>query len=611
MTRSLLVLALFPLGALAVDVSVDASAGRRPISPFIYGINFGSEEQLQRMGATVRRFGGNATSRYNWKNSTSNRAADWYFENIPDEVPSGFQSVPDAFVSLTKARGAQPLLTVPMIGYLAKDSPANHPFACAYKVSKYGAQTDVDPWDTDCGNGIRASDGQRITGNDPLDTSIAADHTWTRDWVAHLVGQFGGGATTGVRFYNLDNEPALWHETHRDVHPAPSTYAELKAKLEAHGAALKQADPGALTLGPAEWGWTGYFDSAAGERSTIGMDFVPWYLEQARAYETAHGVRILDFLDLHFYPQGQGVFSNDTSAATNALRLRQTRGLWDPSYLDESWITCCYGGVVRLIPRMREWVDQHYPGTRLAITEYNFGALNAPVGAITQAEVLGIFGREGLDLATLWDPPAEDSIGEDAFKLYRDYDGAGASFGDTSVQAQSAEPNRLSAYAAEDEGGRITVVLINKEPSSTLSVDLSFSGLAPRGGFRAFRFGSGGRLGPSGSGQYSGGALSRSLPPYTAELVELTPELFTPDGGTLPDAGTSTDGGTQEPWDGGSPGVDGGAPADGGEPEDEGTARGGCGCGAIDLSGAALGLLLYGLSMRRRLGRRRWRRADA
>ena len=31
-------------------------------------------------------------------------------------------------------------------------------------------------------------------------------------------------------------------------------------------------------------------------------------------------------------------FGNGNDPATNALRLRSTRALWDPSYVDESWI---------------------------------------------------------------------------------------------------------------------------------------------------------------------------------------------------------------------------------------------------------------------------------
>src|SRR6185503_19599851 len=132
------------------------------------------------------------------------------------------------------------------------------------------------------------------------------------------------------------------------------------------------------------------------------VPLVEWYLQQLRTYEQQNGVRLLDYLDLHYYPQANGVsLSGAGNTTTQALRLRSTRSLWDPTYTDESWI----GEAVQLIPRMRQWVNTDYPGTRLAIGEYNWGALDHINGALAQADVLGIFGREGLDLATLWDPP--------------------------------------------------------------------------------------------------------------------------------------------------------------------------------------------------------------
>ena len=48
--------------------------------------------------------------------------------------------------------------------------------------------------------------------------------------------------------------------------------------------------------------------------------------------------------------------------------------LWDPSYVDESWIK----EPVKLLPRMREWVDENYPARGLSIGEWSFGGRKAP-----------------------------------------------------------------------------------------------------------------------------------------------------------------------------------------------------------------------------------------
>jgi hypothetical protein len=351
-------------------LSVNATAGRRNISPDIYGISYADEALAADLRLPVRRWGGNATTRYNWQNDTANRASDWYFLNVPEEnadpaaLPDG--SAADRAVEQNQRTGTQTILTVPMIGYTPKDRI----YACAFSVAKYGAQQWTDPYHPDCGNGVRP-DGSNITGNDPADTSIAIGPGFVQNWVSYLVSHYGAANQGGVRYYNLDNEPMLWHITHRDVHPNPVGYDEIRDLTYQYAAAIKAADPGAQTLGPVVWGWTAYFfsglDSAPGgswwlnppDRTAHGgVPFTTWYLQQMQAYQQQHGQRILDYLDLHYYPQASNVaLAPAGDATTQVLRLRSVRSLWDPNYVDESWIN----EPVRLIPRMRDWVNQIIP----------------------------------------------------------------------------------------------------------------------------------------------------------------------------------------------------------------------------------------------------------
>ncbi len=470
---------------------VDAGKAGRRISPLIYGVNFGSPHLLQSLGATVSRWGGNSTSRYNWQNGFTNTGSDYFFENVRSDPGA------DAFIDERAGVGADSVLTLPMLGWVSKKSPAKHPFACGFKVSKYGQQQRIDPFDHSCGNGIRPN-GQKVRNNDPHDTSIGATQQFDRGWVNHLVAAHGSASHGGVRFYELDNEPALWNSTHRDVHPKPLTYDELARRSIATAAAVKAADRNALVLGPSDWGWCAYFFSAADpdgcsdgpdRRAHGDVPIVPWYLRQMRAYQQAHGTRLLDYLDLHFYPQADGVaLSPAGSAATQAKRLRQTRTLWDPHYTDQSWTNDLGLGPVMLIPRMRKWVAQNLPGTKLAITEYNWGGTESLNGALAQADVLGIFGREGVGLATMWDPPAASQPAAFAFRIYRNYDGHGARFGDGSVEALSGNQGKLSIYAARrSSDGALTLVVINKT-NSDLRSRVSLHGVAPSGPAAVFAY---------------------------------------------------------------------------------------------------------------------------
>src|SRR5207237_10590358 len=102
-------------------LSVDASADRHAISPYIYGMNFADEAFAAELRLPVRRWGGNGTTRYNWQLDAANHASDWYFENIPNDnpapelLPNGSGS--DQFVEQDRRTGRQTILTMPLIGW--------------------------------------------------------------------------------------------------------------------------------------------------------------------------------------------------------------------------------------------------------------------------------------------------------------------------------------------------------------------------------------------------------------------------------------------------------------------------------------------------------------
>ncbi len=501
-----------PAAPAEIALSVDAAANRRPISPYIYGLNFAKESFADEIDLPVRRWGGNHTTRYNWQDNFMNHGSDWFFHNNTYYDPyTGVNQTADEWVDQNESTGSASLVSVPMIGYTAKDG---NPSSCGFKVSLYGAQDDVDDESgyPDCGNGL--SGGVPITINDPLDTSFAITPAFASDWVSHLVATHGAASAGGVQFYALDNEPELWSETHRDVHPAPQTYDELIGRSFGYGAAIKAADPAAQIFGYASFGWSGYWYSqydlvvAAQNGYTYFPDYVThgnqyqvaWYLQQMRQYEQTNGVRLLDYLDLHFYPQNGAALTAAGNAALQALRLRSTRTLWDPTYRDESWI----GGddqpadwrTVRLIPRVRDWVNTHYTGTQLAITEYNWGGLEHINGALAQADVLGVFGREGLDFAALWNYP-DANLGYDnfetlpgayAFRIYRNYDGNGGKFGNVRVSAASADQSQLAIYAAQrSSDSALTLVVINKT-GSVLTGSVALAGFTPAAAAQVYRY---------------------------------------------------------------------------------------------------------------------------
>jgi hypothetical protein len=481
---------------------------------------------LSDLNSPLNRSGGNNTTRYNWQANADNRGNDWYFQSIGDGSATAGERG-DTFFSRSRSGNAQAMLTIPTIGWVARLGAARSKLA-SFSIAKYGPQTGSDwQWFPDAGNGVRTN-GQFVTGNDPNDASVPSSAAFQRGWVQHLVNRWGTAASGGLRHYILDNEPSIWHATHRDVHPAGVTMDEVRDKIVEYSGMIKAIDPSALVSAPEEWGWSGYFYSGYDQQygSTHGWsvlpdrnnhggaDYLPWLLDQLRQHHAATGRRLLDVFTVHYYPQG-GEFSDDVSSAMQQRRNRSTRSLWDPNYLDETWIS----DRVRLIPRLRDWVNAHYPGTSIGITEYNWGAENHINGATTQADILGIFGREGLDMAARWATPAASTPTYQAMKMYRNYDGKRSTFGETSVAAAAPNPDAVSVFAAQRTAdGAVTIMVINKQLTGSTPATISVANFSHRGTAEAWQLTSANAIVRLADAQVAGNRLNVTLPPQSITL---------------------------------------------------------------------------------------------
>ena len=517
-----------PPGSLAnVTVRVDSSVAGSPISPFIYGVAAADEATLRALGATVDRWGGNSSTRYNWANGHAwNAARDWEFRNGNYGNPQGL--VADKFVAAALAAGAVPLITIPSIGYVARNddngtqsvgvppqggpplAPASSAIA-GYNPAANRQVTSVPSFATKPGP---------FTLTPPANSPAV----YQDEWVHELEQRFGA-APKGVGYFAIDNEPDVWSGTHTDVHPVRMSYADMLSNYEQYALAVKAQDPSALLLGPDVSGWTGYFYSDfdrgndnfathADRTAHGGQPFLPWWLGQVAQADRKSGARSLDLLDVHFYPQAQGVFSDAADPATQDLRIRSVRSLYDPNYTDESWIAT----PVELIPRLKQWIGQQYPGTGLAITEYNWGGEKDASGAVALAEVLGIYGREGVALATYWTYPPPASPAGAAFRLYRNFDGKGATFGDISLPVTSSQAGVVAFAARHSESHEVDVVLVNEAANQTATVRMN---LGPGGTGVTSQF----QVGP-GSSTIAKSPLADptqpiTLPPYSVTLIQV------------------------------------------------------------------------------------------
>jgi hypothetical protein len=439
------------------------------------------DDNVWSLGPSAIRFGGNTSERFNWKTNSWNAGNDWYFRNFS----SGTPAMVDALIRENRKRDVDTLVTLPLLGWVAKDGTSG-----SYPRALY---PDQKGFHQDFGNGIRKN-GDLIRAV-PTQANIPITDEMVAEWVRHLSGVFGDGK----HHYIIGNEPMLWHETHRDVHPEPATYEEVLQKFVARARVVRTADPKAVIHGPALWGYLATQQSAydkAGpwngwksglDRARHGnVPFLEWFLKSVIAEEKRLGMSLIDVVDVHYYPENSDVRRGQPELpATRRARFESTRSLWDRSYVDDSWID----QRLYFIPRFRELIQSIKPSLKMSIGEYNWYAEGDPSGGVALAEVLVIFGNERLDYAMYWTIPPSKSPASFAFRLFSNYDGKGSRFGEIALQNTHGITSDASVFTSLRSSHRaVTAVVLNKNLDKPRSFRFSTSSVqCPKGG-RVFKF---------------------------------------------------------------------------------------------------------------------------
>jgi hypothetical protein len=443
---------------LIVNISIDVNNGHKAISPYIYGINGTPSKNL--LTTTACRLGGNRTTGYNWENNFSSAGEDWHHYNDLYLVPKGKDSsIPGItildFAEKAKNLGAYALVTLPMAGYVSNDGKG-----AVEKKDTAPSERFVPVKD-------------RKNGALSLTPDLSDGAVYSDELVNYLISKLGNSRNGGIRGYSLDNEPALWPGTHPRIHPQKTTVAEILERSVSLSSVVKDFDASAEVFGPALYGVGAYasFQSAPDwyKYSDIYKWFVDAYLDGMREASEEKGRRLLDVLDVHYYTEARSPLNHrvnedrDTDEECIYTRLQSTRTLWDKSYREKSWVVQSLGRFLPVLPSLKTSIEQYYPGTKLSITEYNFGGENHVSGGIAQADVLGIFASEDVYYASFW--PFSDKLDYiyAGINLYTNYDGKKGTFGNTLVGSSTDNIEQSSVYASTGEDGALHVILINKD----------------------------------------------------------------------------------------------------------------------------------------------------
>jgi hypothetical protein len=515
-------------GSADYTTAIDTTQNRSAISPLIYGYNWYNASgpknlTFDRLGGDRYcsynwEINASSSGGTNWAQSDgSSRGRGEYFYINGSEPGAGPAGMAFNRIDSNRARNMVTMMLVPMGDYVAADTTGDYPtqtsthYAGAVDIlsSTYLSHFKALRYDTGVDPSVLPSAPNTTDAYSDVDAFV----NYVR-WHYSSVPTLFTDPTKRV-VIGLDNEPELWpmafgvlqrSATGDDFRAGADWYLndypdnpeiawtpppgdttigkkvtpdEFIARAKAMTTMLRRVVPNAEIIGPSHSGFDG-METFGGYWPPFSPSnwFMDKFLHEMQLASTVAGKRLLDAYNFHWYAQATSTsgtqVSNVATPADDAefdAIVQGPRSYWDNTYIETSWITHDHTtlpsgqpGPIYMIPRAQTKIAANYPGTKLAVTEYYAGGGATIAGGISEADTLGVFGKYGIYMAAMW-PIGSHSYADGGLKMFRDYDGAQSSFGDTSVRAVHSNTATGSAYASVDNGSdaRVVVVLINKE----------------------------------------------------------------------------------------------------------------------------------------------------
>jgi hypothetical protein len=480
-----------------VTFTIDAADAtkKHPISPYVYGSNAfpwwpsaGLLKQFRRFGHGLLRVEAGSDSLYNWEIDAYNTGYNGDLKTLgnygfPSDANSPAQLAFDGFAA---AQATSPAIMVglSLLDYVAGDSA--------------GTVDATDPTllSTRFTSSKPAKSASFNLAPDTTDGVVYQDEFV--NWVMH-----NRSANVPV-IIQLDNEPEIWDVVNPEVHPNHVSYDEYVSRTIAAAKAAKTVAPDAEVVGvvgahvrglDSLSGWATTGQASAADLAKGG--FLEYFLSKLKTEEASFGKRLVDYIDVHYYTaanSGTGTatdpylpllsltqqpFYTNQNAGVVATRLQAPRSLWDPTFTETTWEysgTSLQGQPLTIIPRVKARIAAAAPGVKFGISEWDFGGGNHVSGGLAIADTLGIFGREGLDMAGHFILYERENYGWGAMQAFRSYNELGGHFGDTSISATTSDVAATSVYASLDSNdpSRMVIVAINKTSDAvTASINIT------------------------------------------------------------------------------------------------------------------------------------------
>ena len=459
-----------------VTITVNATQGKRVVSPNIYGRNESFDLTTQFYKDAGLRFvrigGGNNMSAYNWRLKLTVHP-DWFNNVYGTDWDVYAKKINDNFPNM------QGMFAFQLLGRAASNGQNNfgdwaymqaHPGWSGNNQNLAGGGT-PDPK----GGGKALVDGNidLFSKPWPADSSVAI--------LDHWFGVKGKGFNKNqLRYWSMDNEPDVWNGTHDWAMPTLISASAFMDRFIELAKKAKAIEPDIKICGPvttSEYQWYKWAD----ESIMINGKYYCWleyFIKRCADEEKASGIRVIDVVDLHNYPWAKNgdvdalqlhrMYYDTDYVYAGANGLFKINGGWDSS-LNKEYI----------FKRINDWLTQYFGpnnGITCAVSEWSPASSesNPSVTSVVYASHLGTFANNGVEFFTPW--TWFNGMWETIhlFSLYaKNY----------SVSSTSSLENTVSAYTTVNEAAdSMTVIIVNRDMSSARNVTVNLNGIPVNNG---------------------------------------------------------------------------------------------------------------------------------
>ncbi|OWV19958.1 glycoside hydrolase [Fibrobacter sp. UWB4] len=469
---------------LAIDITVDANAGIKKISPYLYGRNIdkisdGDAEVTEEESAFINQMleagihmlranNGNNATRYNWRHKMTVHP-DWYNNVYSHDWAITAQKV------LDKMPGVDAMYAFQLTGYAASSTDYNFPdWNWKQEHGTYATQTfDLAGGGEVSEDGktlIKAGDASLYNMEWPADSTVAIIPHW-KDELKFDMSRF--------KYWSMDNEMEIWRGTHSDL-DLPVTgdflverYIDVAKKARAAWGDIKLTGPVVAN----EWFWCSVSSYNKQDRPK-GPDrdycWLEYFIMKVAETQKSSGTRLLDVFDIHWYPSEKDyesrmnwhrVLFDTTYNYPGANGIKMVGGNWDNKITKEY-----------IFVRINQWLEKYFGknhGITLGITETDLNDSDPMVTALIYASFLGTMQDNGVEIFTPW------TWGDGMYETVHLFSRYGHP---NRVLSTSSNDSLVSAYSSiSNKGDSLTVIFVNRAEKDAQDIDLNLANFASDG----------------------------------------------------------------------------------------------------------------------------------